>query len=349
MSDVLDKPTGPVEAYRLPSGDDEINAILNRLDGHDADDDPVPPQYAPDPEPQPKPKTDTPPAPDPGGDGSAPAPPPTEAEAAGTPVTAEDLASASTLLARMKIPPSVLKDMTDQQKIAWAKDLEPVQSETANAYRELGELKKLASAAANGTQSVQRPEASAAPGEPVVNPKVNLAERAKAFGESFGEDAVPALLEPLQAMQEWTEQTLSAMRAENDGLRATLLDVVVGGARRELMGDFPQLADPEKFASVQKLASALAQTGEYEDATSLLRKASEVTFAGQIVERAVHDRTSILSQRSLGQPEVPQPSRDPVTGAVKPMSPEDRDAYALELIDKGASKEEVIKALAKLP
>ncbi len=342
VSDVLDKPTGPVEAYKLPSGDNEINDILMRLDGVDEDEEPIAqpwtetaepaPEPAPEPEEKPETEPETPPA------------------AAGTVVSPEALMNASTLLAKMKLPPSVLKGMTDTQKIDWAKDLEPMQSETANAYRELNELKKQAETASQlEAISAQRPAASAAPGEPAVNPTVNLAEKAQAFGESFGEDAVPALLEPLQAMQSWTEAAISSMRAENESLKNALLGSLVSGARRELSGDFPQLSDPEKFDTVQRLAGALAQTGEYPDPLQALRKAAEVTFAGDIAEKTAQARTSTLSQRSLGQPEVPQPSVHAPTGESKPMTPEDRDQYALDLLESGTSKEAMIAAMAKLP
>ncbi len=346
MSDVLDKPTGAVEAYKLPSGESEINDILMRLDGIDPDEE-TPQQYATteaempvtsapegDPETEPKP-------------GEKPEPDPEPKPAAET-VSPEALMNASTLLAKMKLPPSVLKDMTDAQKIDWAKELEPMQSETANAYRELNELRQHAETASPPDPTAQRPEASAAPGEPAVNPKVNLAEKAKAFGESFGEDAVPALLEPLEAMQLWTEGELNSMRAENATLREALLGSLVSGARRELSGEFPGLSDPVKFETVQKLAGALAQTGEYPDPLEALRKAAQVTFAGDIAEKTAQERTSTLSQRSIGQPEVPQPSEHSTTGAAKPMTPEDRDAYALDLIDKGTPKEAVIAAMAKL-
>jgi len=331
----LDKPTGPVEAYKLPHGEDAINAILERLDGGDEDEGGEPYSPAPDPEPQ----TETPsPAPDPDKpDGSQPAP--------GF-IDPVKLASASTLLAKMQIPPAVLVGLSDEQKIAWAAQLEPVQAGTANAHRELGELRKQLADQNGNSQPGQRQEASAAPSEPVVNPLVNLTAEAASFGEQFGEDSVPSLIKPIEAAHKWAVQANQAMAAELAEVREGFTALLRRGVQRELSGEYPQLKDAGEFDKVCSLASALAETGEYSDPFEVMRKAASVTFAAQTAQQVARQQIQTSNQRALGQPEVPQPSDRP--DPAKPMSAEDRDAYALELIDSGLTQADVRAKLAQL-
>ena len=161
----------------------------------------------------------------------------------------------------------------------------------------------------------------------------------------------PSLIDEYASMEAVLKDgnQVAALKAENQQLRAAVSGSLVAGAKRELSGEFPGLSDPEQFDRVTSLAGALAQTGEYPDPLDAMRKAAQVTFATQVAERAAQERSTSLSQRDQGQPEVPQPSDSPTMDVTKPMTPEQRDEYSLSLLMNGKTKAQVVEAMAKLP
>ena len=224
-------------------------------------------------------------------------------------------------LRRNSTPDDVIDGLDADQLIAWGAKLAKTQGDidkkfdqTSKLHQELAELKKLVG------QSAKDDGATPA-GADTQGPDVDsMIEPVVKHFEQYGDDgaaepfrkAFNSILKTIPKAEESNSELGDRLSGLEDGLKA-LMD---RQAKAELVADYPQLDEPDKYERVLTRMKKL-DGDDYPDHTAKMKDAAKMEFADEIIEAATKARRKTNRRREAGNPaangkvaEAPKPSRE---------------------------------------
>ena len=242
-----------------------------------------------------------------------------DVESEGSQGSAPDRDGALSALKRDGISQAIIDKMSEEEILELGAKRAKVQSDTDNAYRELGALKK------SGENESDETKTESEVAEPADQPvEDTLKETLKPFADIFGDDAADALLSYGKTAVEPLATQLQAQQAMREQL---LLD----RSRQGLADRFPSLATDEGYASVQQRMQTLVKSGEYRDIDTLMNDAARIEFSDTANEAALEYEKKKLHQKSSGQ----MTQADKASTPAGALTNDEREDMLLDALDRG--------------
>jgi len=246
--------------------------------------------------------------------------------------TTRQVGKAIDILKRAQIPQARIDALSDEDKVAWGKELKPVVVGWQQAAQQVAESRK-------GQETIVGQGAGSKAGEPHDTPLPDLKEAVKDAEREFGpefaatlEKAITAAVKPLQAK-------LEAAEAKAGEAGQAQLKAAIDKAREALSGRFPELEDDEVFqADVFPVMVGLNSTGRYSlaDMEKLVNQAARIADLDEVESQAKDDKTKLARMRANG---TASSKTKGLQGGT--MSKEDRETLAAKLaLDPRVSVEE---------
>lgn len=246
-------------------------------------------------------------------------------------VKREALEKAINTLRQRKVPQTVLKKMSNAEILDMAGTEQTFITSMANTQRELAELRKQAESKSS------KVEHAPLSGVPASEP-LDFSSSVEPLNELVGPEIAAGLSEVLGKAGGGILSTVSAEFAKRDAatkqvgdlLRETLFEL----GRQQLLERFPQLSKQDVFDELKKTAVERLNLGAFEDPRGVLEFAARAKFFGSTGKAAAKDA------RDLGQVSKARgPSKS------KPLSAEEKEDKALDIILKGGSQDDVRAAI----
>lgn len=165
--------------------------------------------------------------------------------------------AARTALARAGVPQRVIDGISEKELPEWQTTLTRV-SETDNAYRELGELRKAKEKSAPVTESAkaEQPDDLEADLQPIAEALDEEASKRLGILIKKREAALAAKNAALEAR-------IAKIEAATEESETARLHTIVEETRAGLSGRFPQVKDPEIWTPAMRMAAKLNADGEF--------------------------------------------------------------------------------------
>lgn len=210
--------------------------------------------------------------------------------------TPRQVGKAIDILKRAQIPQSRIDALSDEDKVAWGKELKPVVVGWQQAAQQASESKK-------ASNTIADRDAGSKAGEPQDTPLTGLKEAVSEVERDYGpefaatlEKAIKAAVSPLQAK-------LAEAEAKAGEAGQVQLKSKIENAREALAGRFPELEDDEVFGSdVFPVMQALNQSGRYSvsDMEKLVMQAARIAELDEVEPQAKDDKSKLARMRSNG-------------------------------------------------
>lgn len=240
-------------------------------------------------------------------------------ESVGSQDSAPDMDGALSALKRDGLSQAIIDKMSEEEILELGAKRAKVQSDTDNAYRELGELKKSGNSESNETAT----ESEVA--EPADQPvEGTLEDTLKPFADIFGDDAADAL-------QIYGKTTVEPLATQLQAQQAMLEQLLLDRSRQSLGERFPNIATDEGYASVQQRMQTLVKSGEYRDIDTLMADAARIEFSDTANEAALEYEKKKLHQKSSGQ----MTQADKASTPAGALSNDEREDMLLDALDRG--------------
>jgi len=221
-----------------------------------------------------------------------------EAEQSGEAVTPtkRQVGKAIDILKRAQIPQARIDALSDEDKVAWGKELKPVVVGWQQAAQQAAEARK-------GSGAIADEDAGSKAGEPHDTPSSDLAEAVKDAEREFGPEFAATLEKAIKAGVEPYRKELEALKGKANETNQAQLKAAITKAREALSGRFPELADDDVFQpDVFPVMVTLEQTGRYgvADMEKLVAQAARIAELDEVEPQAKDGKSNLARMRANG-------------------------------------------------
>jgi hypothetical protein len=259
-----------------------------------------------------------------------------ENEQPGEPASqSEDLAKATSILERGKVPKHILDNLSTADAIEWAKDMGKVQGDADEAYRRNAELEKAVALQTEGAGEGSREEESPE-GEQPTDRTDNPDPELKEFAEVYGEEAA-------SEVSKFIDHKMARAESQNSAMESMLEGMMIRDAVSRLGDTFPQLRDADNLDKATTKALTLLGTGEYQGMDAIhdsIRDASRQEWAEDVATTNAAARNATNQARRNGTSGTSRQSSTQQNST----TPDDRENRVLAALESGASVEEARRA-----
>lgn len=208
-----------------------------------------------------------------------------------------------------------LRELSTERLVALAAKASKRQADVSNKIRELTESAKTASTVATADP------------EPASQPGFDVSAAIKEAVDVLGGDTAPALTKLVGDVTGFASKRIEAQSAELASMRSQMGYLLASEARRELQGEYPELANPERYLPVLEKTAQLWNKGQggYDSLREAMSDAARIKLGDPIRERA--DASEVRRKRDAGQARSE-------TNAVKPPKAKTIDERQDDILDR---------------
>jgi len=246
----------------------------------------------------------------------------------------EDLAKATAILKRGKVPKHVLDNLSTADAVKWAAEMGKIQGDADEVYRRNAELEKAAALQTDEAGDGTREEDSHGeqPSDEAGNPDPELKEFAEVYGEEAAEE-----------VSKFISHKMAASESKNSAMENMLEGMMIRDSVSRLEDTFPQLSDDAKLQEAIAKATTLMGSGEYQGMDAIhdaIRDASRQMWAEDVATTNAAARNAKSHARRNGTSGT---SRQNSTQQ-NSTTADDRENRVLAALEAGASVEEARRA-----
>ena len=211
--------------------------------------------------------------------------------------TKRQVGKAIDILKRAQIPQARIDALSDDEKVAWGKELRPVVIGWQQAAQRANESGK-------GQETIAvKDKAGSQAGEPPDTPSLDLKEAVKDAEKEYGPEFAATLEKTIKAALAPIQKKLDAAEAKASEVGERQLKSSINSAREALAGRFPELEDDEVFESdVLPVMVGLNSTGRYgvADMEKLVSQAARIADLDEVAPRAKEDKSQLTRMQRNG-------------------------------------------------